>query len=296
MGIHNKWTMSALAVAVGMGVAFGDVRAAGEAQDKGNAKADELSMLVKGTVDIAADGSVTSQSLAKADALPANVRAMVTDAIAKWKFEPVLVDGKPVTSRADMSLLLVATESDQDSLQVRLQSANFSDKQEDKRGRIQAVSMRPPGYPASAYNAGVVGTVYLALKIGRDGKVEQVVDEQVNLRNRGKPNVLDKARATLAEASIKQAWKWRFQVPSTGADANQPYWTIRVPVSYFMPKGGSRQPPEYRTGTWVAYVPGPRKPIPWKSTPDPGGTEAMQDGTVYQEGTGPRLLTRLGDS
>lgn len=41
--------------------------------------------------------------------------------------------------------------------------------------------MQPPAYPVNAFRGGATGVVYLLLKIGRAGKVEDVVAEQVNL-------------------------------------------------------------------------------------------------------------------
>lgn len=284
---HNRIWTAVLLVATGLGQAH--------AAKSATLEPTELSMLLRGTVDIAADGSVTRQSLDNADALPAPMRDRITTAINGWKFQPVLVDGQPAASSADMSLLVVATRQGEDGLQMRLRSASFVDKLDNKEESVRSQSMHPPRYPEEAFRKGAMGTVYLALKVGRDGKVEQAIDEQVNLRNRGSEAEMDKVRGVLASASIKQAYKWRFHVPTKGPDADKPYWSVRVPVSFHVATSAQR-PPELRSGTWVAYVPGPRKQVPWRTDDAGSDPQAMQDGVVYQDGRGPKLLTSLGDS
>jgi hypothetical protein len=45
-----------------------------------------------------------------------------------------------------------------------------------------ALGMAPPSFPQQALDVGAQVMVYLLLRIGRDGKVEDGIAEQVNLR------------------------------------------------------------------------------------------------------------------
>ncbi len=83
-------------------------------------------MRVAGTVELAADGSVTSWQVDKPDQLPDAVVALVDRAAPAWRFEPLLVDGRPAASRVRASLRLVATQDGSDNYSVSIRSAHFS--------------------------------------------------------------------------------------------------------------------------------------------------------------------------
>src|SRR5690606_19342409 len=59
----------------------------------------EASMLLTGTIDIAADGSVRGYSIDHEDKVPDYVLANIAGMVPGWRFEPTLVDGKPVAER-----------------------------------------------------------------------------------------------------------------------------------------------------------------------------------------------------
>lgn len=137
----------------------------------------------------------------------------------------------------------------------------------------------------------MTGTVYLVLRIGRSGRVEEVLAEQVNL------GVVARSEAEMArwrdmfvEASVPTAKRWKFAPPTTGPHVNDPFWSVRVPIAYLLP---GQKRPEY--GQWEAYVPGPRQRIPWDapSEDNASGPDALAAGGVYQVGAGRRLLTPL---
>lgn len=61
---------------------------------------------------------------------------------------------------------------------------------------------------------------------------------------------------------------------------NDPFWSVRVPVSFELRHGGEKAD-EY--GTWQAYVPGPHTKAPWteadeaRQSPD----SLVADGSTY---------------
>ncbi len=79
-----------------------------------------------------------------------------------------------------MNLLLVAKPGANNTYAVSIRSAHFG-SQEQGAASVTAKDMPPPAYPEHAFREGATGVVYLLLKIGRDGKVEDLVAEQVNL-------------------------------------------------------------------------------------------------------------------
>lgn len=137
-----------------------------------------------------------------------------------------------------------------------------------------------PVYPDEALRNGVGGMVYLLLQIGKQGAVENVAAEQVNLYAYGDEKDMARFRDILAKAAIKAAKHWQYVVPAEGANASSAPWLVRVPVSFNVMDIGIPKP---KYGQWAAYVPGPRMPIPWSSKePSYSSVDAIPDGSVSQ--------------
>jgi hypothetical protein len=108
------------------------------------------------------------------------------------------------------------------------------------------------------------------LEIGRDGHVTNAAARQVNLYS-----LTDRQahfRKVLADASMEAARRWRFRVPTEGANAARQHWVVTVPVNYTMgpPPGLFHRTREPASGPWRAYVPGPVQTIPWDDEDRPG--------------------------
>lgn len=251
----------------------------------------ESSMRVTGTIDVSPDGSVRTYSIDEAEKIPKGVLGFIQQNIDEWKFDPVLMEGKPVGVRNKMSLRVVAKKLGGDEYSIRLQAASFDPLEVETDHEVSSISMSPPKFPVQAARSGVTGTAYLVVKVARDGKVEDVVAEQVNLRIVASENQMGKWRSMLASASIQAAREWNFKAPTAGAQANEEYWVVRVPVDFkFWPDHTSY-------GQWEAYVPGPRQHHPWsEGGVGSGSPEALAAGGVYLIGSGGlRLLTPLGE-
>lgn len=259
----------------------------------------EASMLVTGRIVVEPDGSVSRWEIDQRDKLPEPVSALIDRAAPQWKFEPVLVDGRPARVEAQMSLRVVANRQDDGGYQVSIRSSYFGDEAKGaeglaKEGRadevVRPIQMRPPSYPEKAVRAGIRGTVYLVLQIDREGAVGDAFVEQVNLRNVSNERHMGEMRAMLARSAVSAARKWTFSTPTAGEYADNQYWSIRVPVSYMY--HGER---EAAYGQWEAYIPGPRQRAPWaeEEPGSDGSPDALIAGGVYQAGQGMRLLTPL---
>jgi hypothetical protein len=248
----------------------------------------ESSLLVKGTIDISADGRVLGHALERAGTLPEGVVGMIDKAVPQWRFEPVELREGTTRARAPMSLRIVAKKLDADSFIVQIRGAQFGSYAPDEVASSR--QMTPPRYPQAAAYAGVGGTVYTVLRIGRDGRVEDAIAEQVNLRVIASEPVMARWRKVLAQAALHAARGWAFNPPTKRADVDAPYWLVRVPVDFIAPD--QKQPEEHE---WHAYVPGPRETVPWDPEASSMGADALAAGGVYPVGRGLRLLTPLGE-
>ena len=287
MGIR-AWTCAA-ALAVGL-VATAPAAAQGPAAVR---KQVESSVLVTGTIDLRQDGTVAGHAIDHRDRLPEGVAAMVDRHAGSWRFEPIVLDRPGQVGRAKMSVRVVARRLDDGNYLVRLAGANFGTPRDgDPAERVSAAAMAPPRYPQDAARAGVSGTVYTALKIGRDGRVEDAIAEQVNLRYIDSESGMQRWRDRLARAALARAQEWTFRPPPQGEDADDAFWSVRVPVDFELAGDTAKRD---EPGRWEAYVPGPRQASPWATEPDHGG-DALVAGGVYPVGGGLRLLTPLGGS
>jgi hypothetical protein len=226
----------------------------------------ELSMLLTGTVVIAPDGRVQSYTLDQAEKLSPTITAFMDKSVSAWTFRPVEVDGKPVTAKSKMNVRLVADPGEGDQFVVRVKGASFG---ENKPGEtisyVKGPRRVPPHYPPGAVHARAGGTVYLLVKVNRDGTVLDAAAEQVNLTERGPAPTMKLLRKMFADASVNAARHWTFDVPTIGPHAGEPWWVARVPVSYWI-TNGSRANPATHYGQWQAYVPGPVEIVPWADT------------------------------
>ena len=280
-----------LALMLGLLVAF----ASHAAGPRAVRKTVESSMLVTGWVLIATDGSISKLELDGPDKLPTGVLSLVEQAGASWRFEPLLIDGVARKARARMSLRIAAKKIDAERYEVGIRSGYFGEEAitpEERIARpdsIKPIAMKPPIYPEIAWKVGARGTVYVVLKIGREGTVQELFAEQVNLQVIGSENEMDRMRDMLAKSALNAARKWTFQLPAVGENAKKETWVVRVPVDF---QFHGYQRPSY--GQWDSYVPGPTRRAPWDTGFDSAQSpDAMIAGVLYDARKSLRLLTPL---
>lgn len=268
----------------------------------------EGSMLVTGRVTITQAGTVGDWTIDRREDLPPAVLNVIDASAPGWRFEPILVDGKPAHGSARMGLRMVAERVDDERFRVSIRDGYFgreaarmtgeADVQRDASAdaaptdQVSSVRMSAPRYPDLALAAGVTGTVYLVLRIGPSGEVMDAVPEQVNLRVVGLEREMVRMREMLAKSALAAARRWQFHPPTSGEGAQEPFWLVRVPVDYRI--HGVGQPEEY--GRWEVYVPGPRMPVPWQMESLEGldiAPDTLVAGEVHQVGMGLRLLGPL---
>ncbi|WP_170288284.1 energy transducer TonB [Marilutibacter maris] len=245
----------------------------------------EASMLVTGMVDIDPDGSVSSWKLDQLEKLPPAVTELLAGTIPGWRFKPILIDGEPAAVRARTSIRIQARKLDGDNFLVEVAGAHFGSHKDADVPTYRRLTS--PHYPTELAKAGAGGTVYLLVKIARDGSVEDAIAEQVNLKTIASDPQMRRMRGRFEAAAIYAARRWTFNPPVTPDDA--PYWLVRVPVDFIAP--GLR---ESGYGEWSAYIPGERRTNPWVQEDDRVSPDMLAAGGVYPVGLrGPELLTPL---
>lgn len=255
-------------------------------------KTAEASMVVTGTVEVNPNGSLHGYVLDQPDKLPPVVVGVVDKTMPTLEFQL----SRPATEvvKTRMSLRVLATPEGGGNFKVSIEGASFGEP----GAHDDQVSMkdrsRTPTYPKTAIDARVSGTVYLALRIGRDGTVMDAIAEQVNLDQYDRDASMDRYRKMLADASLDAARHWTFNPPTKGADVDNPYWVARIPVNFDLRMWGAPAK-GHSYGQWTAYIPGPRETPPWMSktlaneSPDAVSGDELRTGDARL-----KLLTPLG--
>src|SRR3546814_19734158 len=102
--------------------------------------------------------------------------------VAAWRFEPGLVYGKAVADRGQMKLRMAAKPLADGKFAIYIASAGFGQASGAKpTDSVDAREMKPPGFHRDNVRMGGEGVVYLRLKIGGQGQVEDMAVEQYNI-------------------------------------------------------------------------------------------------------------------
>lgn len=227
----------------------------------------KASMLLTGWIDVLPDGSVRAYGLDPRVQVPEVVRKLVDKKVPGWKFR---LD-KPVAGvqHEIMFLRITAMSVDDRHDVIAIGGASFIDGSWKITDLPYYKGSLPAAYPQVARNAKVSGTAYLVLRINRQGKVEKVDAEQVDLNVYGPESLMGQFRDLLAHAVIKGVKSVTFNVPSTGSHVEDPYWDVRLPVPIRLTTDGV--PPMDPHGVWSPYNPGPFQPASWLTSDEQAG-------------------------
>lgn len=261
----------------------------------------QADMTITGHIEIAADGSVTGYQLDRASRIPPAAKALVAKAAHTWRFEPVRVNGKAVPAKSNMSVHLVARQTDKGDYSIHVDGAWFKNKHAvNKSSTLLRTSTKPPRYPMQALRGGAQGTVYTVVRINRQGKVDKVATRQVNLVVRGSPGQMRAWRKALAKACRNAVSHWTFAPPTTGPHADQSHWVAVVPIHFRISSGNGPTRAKDRArrnyGKWQAFLPGPKHEIPWLKSAQKrlvANAGALPDHGVFTVGQTLHLLTSL---
>jgi hypothetical protein len=194
--------------------------------------------------------------------LAGRVRAMAQT----FRFEPVLVDGRPVIARTGMRLTLAARELDAGRVQIAVDKVTFPQgatrepTQTDSGITITTRTKGAPSYPGSAVALGVSGRVMVAVRLDTDGRVVDAVARQSALYAvKGRPQRLEALAAAFEDSAIRAIRKWRFDVRiPDGVTPEASDLTGLVPVEYTVDDF-----PLPRPGVWRHEIRSVARPLPW---------------------------------
>lgn len=247
----------------------------------------EASMLVTGLVTIDPNGSVKDYTLDHPEKLSQPVKDIVKQNVARWKFQ---FASTPTTTISEkMSMRLVARMVDDKHAAMSVVGTSFDDANIPSNESIDYKSHGHFEYPKDALKERAWGTVYMLVRVDRNGSVLDASAEQVDLGAFAPAADMERYRKYLADAAIKGVKQATFTVPTKGKLAEQPYLLVRLPVA-FLP-AGQRAGDDY--GTWSVYVPGPRIDVPWLEHPEfaADAADSVPDGVLHTLGGQPRLLS-----
>src|SRR5688572_9186279 len=105
-----------------------------------DAPAPEYRMQVAGELVVDRDGAVKDYELDAGQA--PLIEKLIEKSVAAWKFEPVVVEGKPVVARTRMSMSILAAPAG-DDYELRVSDVWFGEFKSDGKAT-------PPRYPVKA--------------------------------------------------------------------------------------------------------------------------------------------------
>ena len=234
-----------------------------------------------GYLNIAEDGSVEGSQL------DSGFSKLLLEALDKrfrsWRFEPILVDGKPAKVRVGLQIELqasVATDpARQGSLDVVISNVNFPNLSAAKGPTVDAPTLTPPQFP-SVGRIGVGATVILLIRVDDQGKAKDSAIEKMGLLTDFRLNDGEIRRYSNAFAHEVQraASRWNFG-HDTARWCARPC-VVRVPIS-FMESGV----------VWSGYLPVQTAPSP----SDPGSNQIVDLDSAGRQTAGLKPLVPLLD-
>lgn len=251
----------------------------------------EASLLVKGTVQLNADGSVHDYVLDHQEKIPSAALDLIQRNVPSWKFQFSATPTSLV--KESMSLRIVAKATDEKNMKLSISGVQFDDVNDQRTEYVHSVDRVMPTFPQFSLRDRVSGRVYLLVRVGKDGKVADIAAEQVNLRKYMPQTNMAPYRDDLAKAAIAAVKKWIFSVPTSGRWAQSPYWYVRVPVNFHIANENLDLNSGDDYGSWEVYVPGPRLNIPWVANKRllAEAADTTPDGTTHQLGAAPELAS-----
>lgn len=218
------FTKLALAVAFGL-AAIAPVHAGEPTAPSPQAQAPVYMLFTEGDLFLAPDGTVSDIKLQAGKGLTAEVSALVEKRVRAWRFEPILVDGKPVAAKTRLRLDLRA-EPVAAGYRLRVNGMGFGTPVRDSS------RMQPPEYPAEARQAGLEARVTLVVTLDAAGNVADAAIGSTSLSVRGSPRVLSRWAALFEKTALAAARKWKFQLTEEVGGHAVERTVMRVPVDY----------------------------------------------------------------
>lgn len=278
-----RWSLVLLGLCLTTPVAGGEAVLGGDTD-----KLERVKVMSLGTrLQVQSDGQVASVAV-ETEVTPA-LKEAVQRTLMRWRFTPMLVDGKPTAFSVPMHLNLVASKK-ANGYEILVDSHHFPPEPgatavrgDGQRAPLSAKSMSRPQYPKELGKRGMMGTVLLVVRVNADGQVGEVVAGQTQFYDNGR-NVSALSLRVLENAAIRAARGWSFNVPSGERDAND--MTVLVPVQFLL------WGVDIRPGQWLTVWRTPKRQVAWlapKAAENRIGIAIGGGENVSQFGAGPKL-------
>lgn len=250
----------------------------------------EASMLVTGWIEVMPDGSVHNYTIDHPEKIPSAISELIQKNVPKWQFK--LDNHVDAILRARMNIRILAKRVDDQHDSIAISGASFGEEDASPTDHITYKNRPPLHYPSDAVAARVGGTVFLYVRVNRDGNVQDIAVEQVNLDVYGSEAQMRHYRKVLGDNALNAIKSWTFNVPTTGKHVMDPYWDGIIPVTFEINVFGASEKDTY--GKWEGYIPGPRETIPWaKSSHLSSSPDTIPDGSFSQVDQPVQLKTAL---
>ncbi len=216
---------------------------------QGVAKADRFEMTARGTLVVEPDGRVSEVELD----MPMPAREPYLEAIARWTFKPVEVDGRVVRAKAHFALDAVGEIAPgSENVRFAIEDVRFLDPPGTPSGSVLRSDFRPPAYPPEAAREGVGAKILVLLRVDDEGRV---LDAAVDRMQLGASLIRDPGRASaharrLARATLRAASEWVVRDPEAIARGS-----VVVPVTF--------APPQIPFNGWQPRIPVEVTSLPW---------------------------------
>lgn len=234
------------------------------AEDKVLQPAEQPSPLVyqraiTGDIVIGPDGHVRDYKLKNEEITPA-VADVIDRSILKWRFEPILVDGKPVNAKTSLQINIQAEPVGND-YRVKLSGVSFGAPTRDLS------NLKPPKYPWLAQQAGIEALVVLVLRLDANGQVTDLYPERTSLSGTGPDKIVQQWRTMFENNAMAVARKWNFEIKEALEGKPAAVSAVRIPIEYRL------------TGLdkWQAMIPvgGPSRIPSWGRSWQPEPAQAV---------------------
>jgi len=247
-------------------------------------------MLVTGWIEVMPDGSVHNYTIDHPEKIPLAISELIQKNVPKWQFK--LDNHVDAILRARMNIRILAKRVDDQHDSIAISGASFGEEDASPTDHITYKNRPPLHYPSDAVAARVGGTVFLYVRVNRDGNVQDIAVEQVNLDVYGSEAQMRHYRKVLGDNALNAIKSWTFNVPTTGKHVMDPYWDGIIPVTFDINVFGASEKDTY--GKWEGYIPGPRETIPWaKSSHLSSSPDTIPDGSFSQVDQPVQLKTAL---
>lgn len=163
----------------------------------------------RGELAIDAEGRVVEVKLDH-QRLGANVMESFEQQMMAWRFEPILVDGKPARAYARVNLaLFVVRDPGAQGVRIGFKEVTFRDATDEAAAAEAARRMSPPRYPTRQADNDVGARVKLFLQLDDEGRVVRSAAEEVLLLGGGvEDRLVDRHVEAFRKAAMDGAAGW----------------------------------------------------------------------------------------